>query len=139
MAAQAGKDVLIKVNTAAAPSVFTTVAGMRSASISLGATPIDITTADSVGRWREMFTKSGVRQASISGSGVFKDDASEEAVRKHFFDDTGPGCEFVIPAFGTMAGTFRITALEYTGEHEGAATYSMTFESAGEVTFTAAV
>lgn len=139
MTAVAGKDVLLRVNTVAAPSVFVAVAGIRTNSISLGSTPIDITTADSVGRWRELLDKSGTRQASLSGSGVFRDQPSEEAVRKHFFDDTSVGCEFVVPTFGTMGGTFRVTALEYSGEHDGAGTYSMTFESAGAVTFTAAV
>jgi TP901-1 family phage major tail protein len=138
MTAVAGKDVLLKVATAAAPSTFVTVAGIRTTSISLGATPIDITTADSAGRWRELLDKSGTRQASLSGAGVFKDQASEEAVRKHFFDDTSVPCEFLITTFGTMAGTFRVTALEYSGEHDGVVSYSMTFESAGAVTFTVA-
>lgn len=138
MSAQPGKDVLIKMNTAAVPATFTTVAGLRTKSFSLGATTIDVTNADSAGRWRELLAGSGTRTMAVSGSGVFKDDASEETVRKHFFDDTTPGCELVVPTFGTFAGSFRITALEYAGEHDGEVTYSMTLESAGAITFTAA-
>lgn len=138
MAAQAGKDVLIKMNTAAAPTSFTTVGGIRTASIALNATTIDTTNAESVGRWRELLAASGVRTCSISGSGVFLDATTDETVRKHFFDDSTPGCELVIPAFGTIGGPFRIAALEYSGEHDGEATFSITLESAGEITWVAA-
>lgn len=138
MAAQAGKDVLIKMNTVAVPATFTTVAGIRSASIALNSTTIDVTNADSTGRWRELLASSGVRTATVSGSGVFTDATTDETVRKHYFDDTTPGCELVIPGFGTLDGDFRITALEYAGEHDGEATYSISLESAGVLAFTAA-
>ena len=45
---------------------------------------------------------------------------------------------FIIPDFGDYAGDFQITSLEYAGEYNGEATYSMSFESAGAVGFTAA-
>ena len=138
MAAQAGKDILIKMNTAAVPATFATVAGMRSKSIALNSTTIDITNADSAGRWRELLAQSGLRTCTVSGSGVFTDATTDETVRKHYFDDTTPGCELLIPTFGTIAGSFRITSLEYSGEHEGEATFSMTLESAGAIAFTAA-
>jgi TP901-1 family phage major tail protein len=138
MAAQAGKDVLIKIATAASPTVFTTVAGIRSASISLNATTIDVTSADSVGRWRELLAADGMRTCSVSGSGVFVDGATDEAMRKHYFDATSPACQLVIPSFGTLAGSFRIPSLEYGGEHDGETTFSITLESAGAITFTAA-
>lgn len=138
MAAQAGKDVLIKMDTVAAAGTYVTVAGIRSKSVSFGSSTIDITTSDSAGRWRELLAQSGVRTMSISGSGVFTDAATDETVRKHYFDDTTPGCEIVIPDFGTFQGPMRIASLEYGGEHDGEVTMSMSLESAGEITFTAA-
>lgn len=138
MAAQAGKDVLIKMNTVAAASTYTTVAGMRTKNLALNSTTIDVTNSDSTGRWRQLLAQSGVRSMSVTGAGVFLDDASEETVRKHFFDDTSPGCELVVPTFGTFAGSFRITSLEYAGEHEGEVTYNISLESAGAITWTVA-
>ena len=41
-------------------------------------------------------------------------------------------------AFGTYAGAFRIASLEFGGETEGGVTYSLSLESTGAVTFTAA-
>lgn len=138
MAAQAGKGVLIKLDDTGG-TTFVTVGGMRSANIALNATTIDVTDADSTGRWQEMLAQSGVRSCSISGSGVFKDSAGEDDVRGVFFTDTTTAAfQFTIPGFGTLTGPFRVTALSYAGEHDGAATYDMSFESAGPVVWAAA-
>ena len=46
--------------------------------------------------------------------------------------------QFIMPNLGTYTGNFQITSLEYAGEYNGEATYSMSFESAGYITFAAA-
>jgi TP901-1 family phage major tail protein len=46
--------------------------------------------------------------------------------------------QIVIPDFGTVQGPFQITSLDFAGEHNGEVTYDVSFESAGEVTFTGA-
>lgn len=43
----------------------------------------------------------------------------------------------LIPSFGTVEGPFQITALEYSGRHNGEATYELSLASAGQVGFTA--
>jgi TP901-1 family phage major tail protein len=45
--------------------------------------------------------------------------------------------EILIPDFGTYAGAFKITSLDFGGETEGGVTFSLSLESNGEVTFTA--
>jgi TP901-1 family phage major tail protein len=42
------------------------------------------------------------------------------------------------PDFGTVAGAFQVTSLEFAGEHDGEVTTELALESAGELTFTAA-
>lgn len=135
MAAQKGSDVLIKVDDGAA--TFNTIGGIRSKSISFNAETVDVTDNDSTNKWRELLAGAGIKTASISGSGVFKDSASEEDVRGYFFGGTHQDYQFIIPDFGTVEGPFQVTSLEYAGEHNGEATYSMTFESAGALTWTA--
>ena len=49
MAAQKGKDLLLKVDSTGT-GVFTTVAGMRSRTLSLNSETVDITHAESAGR-----------------------------------------------------------------------------------------
>mgnify|MGYP002780741152 CR=1 FL=1 len=71
MAAQRGKDMLLKIEDA--PGVFTAVGGLRARTISLNARAVDATDADSAGRWRELLSGAGVKSAAVSGQGVFRD------------------------------------------------------------------
>lgn len=137
MAAQKGRDVLIKVDTDGM-GTFETVGGLRSRSISFNSETVDVTDGDSVNQWRELLEGAGIKSATITGSGIFKDSASEEDVRGNFFGGLIVDHQFIIPDFGTVEGAFQITALDYAGEYNGEATYSMTFESAGELTWTPA-
>lgn len=137
MAAQKGKDILLKIGDGADPEVFTTVAGLRARTISLNARGVDATDSDSAGRWRELLAGAGVRQASVSGTGVFRDAASDALIRAAFFAQSADTWRLIVPDFGTLEGPFLVAALEYAGEHEGEATYAVTLASAGEVTFTA--
>lgn len=146
MAAQKGLDVLMKIDIS---GTKTTIGGLRSTSITLNDESVDITNKDSLGT-RTLLAGAGVNSLSVSGSGVFTDSAAEVAVRTAFSaqQNTSDGSsaqtaafesfEFIIPNLGTYTGAFQITSLEYAGEYNGEATYSMSFESAGYITFAAA-
>lgn len=135
MTAQKGKDLLIKIADGAG---FSTVAGLRTRRIAFNVETVDITHAESAGRWRELLAGAGIRRASISGRGLFKDAASDALMRETFFDGSIVSFQVVVPDFGTVAGPFQITSLEIAGEHNGEVTYDMSLESAGELTFTVA-
>jgi TP901-1 family phage major tail protein len=117
---------------------FITVAGLRTRSLSFNAAIIDITDAESAGRWRELLAGGGIRKASVSGSGIFKDAASDEAMRGLFFAGTIRNWQLILPGFGTIAGPFQITALQFSADHAGEVTFELSLESAGELSFTAA-
>lgn len=135
MAAQKGKDLLIKIDNGAG---FTTVAGLRTRRLSFNAETVDITHSESANRWRELLDGAGVKRASVSGRGLFKDASSDELIRATFFAGSVKNFQIVIPDFGTIAGAFQMTALEFAGEHNGEVTFDMSLESAGELIFTAA-
>ena len=137
MAAQRGKDILLKISDGGDPPVFVTVAGLRARTISLNARSVDATDSDSAGRWRELLAGAGVKQASVSGAGVFRDAASDAIVREVFFDQAARPWRLIIPDFGVLEGPFLVAALEYAGDHDGEATWAMTLASAGELTFEA--
>ncbi len=136
MTAQKGKDLLLKIDSNGAGS-FQTVAGLRARRIALNAESVDVTDADSAGRWRELLAGAGVKRASLSGSGIFRDAASDETVRLAFFDGLIRDWQVIVPDFGTLQGAFQVTALEYSGEHNGELAYEMALESAGAIAFTA--
>lgn len=134
MTAQKGKDLLIKIADGAG---FATVAGLRTRRIAFNAETVDVTHAESAGRWRELLAGAGIKRASISGRGLFKDAAPDALMRETFFDGNIVSFQVVVPDFGTVAGPFQITGLEIAGEHNGEVTYDMSLESAGELTFSA--
>ncbi|MEP0234146.1 phage major tail protein, TP901-1 family [Roseibium sp.] len=136
MTAQSGRDLLLKLDQTSSGS-FETVAGLRTRRMALNAATVDITNADSAGRWRELLAQAGTRSASLAGSGLFRDQASDAAVRQIFFDGTICPWQVIIPDFGTLEGAFQVTALEYAGRHDGEVTYEIALESAGPITFTA--
>ena len=135
MAAQKGKDLLVKMHDGAS---YVTVAGLRARRLAFNAQTVDITHAESAGRWRELLDGAGIKRAGISGRGLFKDAATDALMRQAFFDGAVKNCQVVIPDFGAVEGPFQIASLEFAGEHDGEVTYDLALESAGELTFTAA-
>lgn len=138
MVAQNGKDLLVKIDMTGG-GLFETAAGLRATRISFNAETVDVTSLESTGGWREILGGAGVKTASISGSGVFKDEATDERARQIFFDGETPNFQVIIPDFGTVEGPFQITSIEYAGSHNGEATYELSLASAGALTFTALI
>jgi TP901-1 family phage major tail protein len=135
MAAQKGKDLLLKID-AAGTGAFTTVAGLRSRSLAFNAETVDITHQESAGQWRELLAGAGVRSARVTGSGIFKDAASDEMLRAAFFGGEIKTYQVVIPDFGTIEGPFLINSLELSGRHDNELAFEISLDSAGPITFT---
>lgn len=141
MAAQKGSALLLKIGAtasgAASADTYTTIGGLRSNGITFNDEAVDVTTKDSAGI-RELLANGGIQTCSISGSGVFTDAATELTLRTAFAAADFSNFEVLLPELGTYQGKFMISSLEYTGEHNGEMTYSVSLESSGAFTFTAA-
>ena len=137
MSAHRGKDLLLKVDADGAGS-FVTVAGLRSRAISFNTETVDITHSESAGRWRELLSGAGAKSARVTGTGIFKDAASDEIVRGYVFFGTIRNWQVVVPDFGVVTGPFQISAFELSGRHDGEVAFEIALESAGELTFAAA-
>lgn len=136
MAAQKGKDLLLKLDSDGS-GTFVTIAGLRTRSLSINAETVDITHSESAGRWRELLEGAGAKSARLSGSGIFKDAASDALVRQYVFDGTIRDWQVLVPDFGTISGPFQITSLELTGRHDGEIAFDLSLDSAGALAFTA--
>ena len=132
MAAQKGAALLLKINTTG--STFVTVAGLRSTSITLNDEAVDVTNKDSSGN-RTLLADGGVFSLSVSGSGVFTDQTTEETMRAAMNASTFKNFQVLIPDFGTYTGAFMVSSLEYSGEYNGEVTYSVSLESSGAITY----
>lgn len=135
MPAQRGKDLVLKLGDGASPENFTTVAGLRATTLSLSAAAVDATHAESEGRWREILAEAGLRQAQISGAGVFLSDVAAASVRMLFFSGAIRRWRVLIPDFGAIEGPFHLANLDYSGAFDGEAQVSLALESAGALSF----
>ena len=141
MAKQKGRLMLIKIGDGATPEVFTPLCGLRSKTLTINNSEIDVTTADCETPggplWTEVIT--GVKRVNVSGNGYFKDEASETRLNTIVnAAEAIANFQIVVPALGTFAGAFMLSSVEYGGEQEDGVTYSLTLASSGPVTFTAA-
>lgn len=137
MVAQKGKDLLLKIDGDGLGN-YVTVAGLRSRRIAFNSETVDVTDSESAGRWRELLAGSGVQRASLSGSGIFKDQASDATIRARFFAGEVVNWQVIVPSFGTVQGPFQIASLEYGGNHDAEVTFEMSLESAGALSFAGA-
>jgi len=134
MAAQRGSDLLLKVDQTGT-GTFVTVAGLRTRTLAFNAATVDITNAGSAGLWRELLAGAGVRNARITGSGIFTSSVTDALVRDMFLTGTIRTWQVIIPAFGAVQGLFQISALDWAGQYNAEVTFNLTLESAGALTF----
>ncbi|PYE85718.1 phage major tail protein, TP901-1 family [Pseudoroseicyclus aestuarii] len=134
MAVQSGSDLLLKVDMTG-DGMFETMAGLRTTRLSLNAESVEVTSLGSGGRWRELLSGAGVRSAQVAGSGVFRDEATDERARQIFFDGLTPDFQVILPSFGIIEGPFQIIGIDYAGTVNGEATFELSLASAGEMTF----
>lgn len=142
MAAQAGKDMLLKVSSDGTNlGTMNTVGGLTSTSMTMNNSTIEVTSISSTGRWRELII-GGVRSLDVSGQFRFYDDDAVEDLRGHLMATNQASLaylEIVVPDFGTFAGTFHVSSLDFSGAHDAAVECQLSCASAGEITFAAAV
>lgn len=140
MTAQKGKDLLLKLFDPAANAGagdYVNVGGFRSNNFTINGENIDITSKDSNG-FREILAGAGIRSISASGSGVFMSDDALKQVNAAVLSGAVENWQIIAPGMGTYEGPFALSSLEMSGEHNGEMTYTISLESAGAVTFTAA-
>lgn len=138
MAAQKGRELLLKVEDSPAAGTFTTVGGLRTNTFTINNEAVEITTKDSLGK-RRLLEGAGVNSISISGEGVAQDDTPLSLVLAAAQDNTHLNFQLIDPATtngGTYEGEFMIESFEQTGEYNGAVNFTITLQSAGVISFT---
>jgi len=132
----AGKNIVMSIETST-PGTYVAFGGLTAKSVRMNAAVIDITDGDSTDLFQELLTGGGVKSMELSGSGRFNDDAAVERARVLFMTGALATLRFLIPDWGTIQGSFAITALEFGGNYDAEVTDSLTFMSSGKPTWTA--
>lgn len=131
MAAVAGRKVQIKELIG---STMTLVAGARADTISINNEAIDVTDKGDSG-WRTLLNDASVRSVEMTVSGIIKGGtliAKALGATTSLVNDF----EILIEGIGTAAGDFHFSSIEITANHDGAAEFSATIASSGEITWT---
>ncbi|MGV6819382.1 MAG: phage major tail protein, TP901-1 family [Parvularcula sp.] len=127
-----GQDLLVSLDDGAGG--FVAVAGLRTRSINLRSTLAESTNASS-GTWRELLSGGGLRQATISGTGLFLNDLAADLARDAFFSEQNAIWQLDLPQSGRMIGAFHLANLQFGGVSDAEATMSLTLTSAGPLVF----
>lgn len=141
MAKQLGRALLVKIGDGGGTETFANLCGLNSRSLTINNSSIDVTTPDCTSPEGALWTETlnGLKNVSVSGDGYFEDSTAEARMNSvAMAADNACNFQIIVPDFGTYAGSFRIASLEFGGETEGGVTYSLSLESTGAVTFTAA-
>ena len=124
-----GRQVVLTVSGAS-------IAGVQTKGLTCNNEPVDVTDDDSLG-WREVMAVAGLKTVELPVSGVLKNLELLEA----FFNSAGGSQVYAItvtyPDGSVAAGNFFLASINETGESNGAKTFDSTWQSTGEVTFTA--
>lgn len=137
MTAQTGRTFLVKLDATGSGS-FQTIGGVRAKSLKLNSEIVDVTNADSTNQWRELLSAAGVKTAEVTASGVFIDGTYDTTIVSYLMAVTIRDWQLIVPGLGTFQGKFQVENYENTGEYNGAVEFSLTLQSAGELTFTPA-
>lgn len=132
-----GRDFLIQLETAI-PGTYATIGGLRSNSFSVNNEQIDITDKDGSG-WKQLLEGGGVQAVSLKGSGVSKNSTTLAAIREASFDNTHVSLKLVSALGFSFTGMFAVTSFEGAGEYNKEETFSVSLDSAGDVTYSAGV
>lgn len=133
MAAQKGRNILIKIGNGASPATFTTIGGLRSKNFTVNNEQVDIT-AGNTAPWRQLLGDAGIRSIAVSGSGVFEDEAAINLCEDNALDGSVDEYQLVFGNGDIIQGLFQVASFQYAGEHNGEQTYSISLVSGGVCT-----
>lgn len=132
-----GNAFLLKLASTYNGNTFVTVAACRSNSLTLNKSAVDITNKGS-GGWTEALAGGGVKNATISASGVYSDDSSQLQLVTAFMANTHWNAQIIDEAGNTFTAAWNIDSLALAGDSDVEQTFEITLSSSGEVAFDAA-
>lgn len=135
-AALKGNAFLLKLPTTYNGSDYATVAACRSNTLTLNKSAVDITNKGS-GGWTEALAGGGVKNATISASGVYTDDASQTRLVSAFMASTHWNAQIVDESGNTWTGAWNVDSLTFGGDSDVEQTFEITLSSSGELDYAA--
>lgn len=142
MAAQQGKLVLLKVDTAGgSPQNYVTVGGQRVTTLTVGGEAVDVNTKDDDG-WQAQLAGAGIKSIGLTCSGMIQADQAgndiEGTLQGWVMDQSINWYQITFQNGKSWEVQFQLQTMELTGEHDGAEQYTLTLNSHSTPNFIAA-
>lgn len=132
MTAQAGRLWALSIYNGAA---YVPIAGLRTRSFKAGNTNVDVTTADSPGRWQELLGNAGIQSIELDAAGIFQNDAGAKLLFQAATTSTLQTVRLSTPGL-QIDGTFLVDEYDEAGPYNDATTFTAKLKSSGQPTFT---
>lgn len=133
MAKNTGKSWLLYVYEG---GTYIKIAGTRTKSMQINNTEVDVTTADSPGRWQEFLTEASIVSMTIDLSGLFENpDPGLRILQQAAI--TGEIKTIRLSTVGTQIdGTFNVLNFTMEAPYDNAVTFTCQLKASGEPAFT---
>lgn len=139
MAGQSGLTWALSVRTTASPAAYTAIAGIRTKSFKINNNAVDVTTAESTGRWKELLGDAGQVELEIDASGLYQKDAPGHLLPSLVASGAATVFQLVSAASSagvTIVGSFIVSEYNLTAAYNEAATFTVKLMSTGAPTIT---
>lgn len=134
--AQKGRLFVLQVSDGTSPTSYTSITGLRAVDITINSNPVDISNKASNG-WRELLPDAGIKQVSISASGVY-DSASTRlvALMQNALAPTLVEARLQSGAGDHLYGTWALSNFKRGATHDNVETFDLALDSHGPVIWT---
>jgi TP901-1 family phage major tail protein len=136
MPLQISRDLALSIGDGGRPETFTRLTGLTARRFRLTAKLIETTDLASPSGWRELASGAGARGMTVTAQGALRSLAADQALRAAFAGQSPIHCLVTAPGLGVFAGPFLAEEIDYIGDDDGEATWSLTLASAGALSFT---
>jgi len=133
--AKKGNSFLLQIATTFNGTTYNTVAAMRTNSLTINNTNVDITNKDSSG-WQELLSGGGVRSISLSAEGVYSDGTGQATMISASMASTHWNFKLIDEVGDYFEGPFHVDSLTFGGDANAEENFSISLTSAGLITYT---
>lgn len=135
MAADKGKDLLLKIEDSAGSATFTTIANLTTASIAINNSIIDITNKDS-NCFRELLEGGSTKSVDLTIAGILTETVQQDLLLTNATTNDIYNYQLVFgESNSTVTAAFQITAFTISGGFDDAQTFDATLISSGTITY----
>jgi TP901-1 family phage major tail protein len=110
------------------------LAGLRTRSLTIGNSNIDVTTADSSGQWRELLPSGGVKNLDFEAAGVWQGDVTGKNTFVALVGLQLVTLRIVQPGAIQFDGQFQVDNFQFTNPFNQEVGFTARFMSSGPIT-----